>query len=75
MSIGGLAGRLLGLEEAQRIESIEPSLGAPWAHDAPAWLLFACAAVVAAAIVFYVRYQRSRAAPAGSLPRPSGRPS
>lgn len=65
--LGGLVGRLLGLEEAQRIEAIEPSLGAPWAHDAPAWLLFACVAAAVVAVVFYVRYQRHRSAPARAV--------
>ncbi|MBN2473237.1 MAG: VWA domain-containing protein [Pirellulales bacterium] len=57
-------GRLLGLEETQTIEGFEPVLAAPWAHDAPAWVLFGCIGLIAAAVVFYARYQRHK--PAGA---------
>ena len=60
MNATDVLGRLLGLEGAQRIEDYEFSLAAPWAHEAPAWLLFACLASALVAIVFYARYQRTR---------------
>jgi hypothetical protein len=50
-------GDLLGLDNVKTVESIEPSFAAPWASRAPAWVFFACLAVIAAAIVLYVRYQ------------------
>ncbi len=53
-------GRLLGLEQTQAIQRIEPSLAAPWAQSAPAWVLFACLAAVLVAGVFYTRYQYGR---------------
>jgi hypothetical protein len=53
-------GHLLGLEETQSIQSIEPSLTARWTQSTPAWLLFACLAAVLLALVFYTRYQRTR---------------
>ncbi len=53
-------GRLLGLESAEAIEKMDFSLAAPWAHDAPAWLLFGAAALAAVAVVFYTRYQPGR---------------
>ena len=59
-TITDLLGRLLGLEAAQTIEGYEPSLAAPWAHDAPAWVLFGCIGLTAAAVFFYARYQRHR---------------
>lgn len=55
-------GRLLGLERGTAIGRVEPSLAAPWAHDAPAWLLFGALAVVIAAAVFYSRFQSVRPA-------------
>jgi hypothetical protein len=55
-------GRLLGLESAQSIEGYDFSLAAPWAHDAPAWLLFGCLGLVALAVVFYGRYHRHKSA-------------
>jgi len=35
MNLTGILGRLLGLENAQSIESVEPSLAAPWATIRP----------------------------------------
>jgi len=55
-----LLGNLLGLREAQKIEGFEPSLGATWAQNSPAWLFFGLAGLAAVAIVFYLRYQRRR---------------
>jgi len=53
-------GNLLGLEEAQRIDSVEPSLGAAWAQSSPAWLFFGAVGLAIVAIVFYGRYQRGK---------------
>ena len=50
----------MGLEGAQHIEGYEFSLAAPWAQEAPVWLLFACLALAFVAIVFYARYQQTR---------------
>jgi len=61
-TITDLLGRLLGLQEAQTIEGYEASLAAPWAQDAPAWVLFACIGLVAATVLFYTRFQRNRSA-------------
>ena len=60
MNATDILGRLMGLEGAQRIEGYEFSLAAPWAHEAPAWLLFACLAFALVAIVFYARFQQTR---------------
>lgn len=60
MNVTSYTGRLLGLEQTQSIQQIEPSLAAPWAQSAPAWLLFACLAAAVVAVVFYTRYQQSR---------------
>jgi len=60
MSITGLLGRMLGLGETQAIERVAPSLAAPWAHDAPAWLLFGCLALFALVAAFYAKYQAQR---------------
>jgi hypothetical protein len=48
---------MLGLGDAQSVEGASLSLGARWAHDAPAWLLFGCLGLAALAVVFYVRWQ------------------
>lgn len=60
MNATDILGRLLGLEGARRIEGYEFSLAAPWAYEAPAWLLFACLAFALVAVVFYARYQQTR---------------
>jgi len=58
MSLGEVLARLMGLEETQSVLRVSrPSLNAAWAHDAPAWLLFGCAALAVVAIVFYLRLQ------------------
>jgi len=62
MNSTDILGRLLNLEEAQRIEQAQPSLAAGWVHDAPAWLLFGCLAMVAVVAIFYFRYQTARRA-------------
>lgn len=60
MNLTSLLGRLLGLEQTESIQQIEPSLAAPWAQNAPAWLLFACMGAILVAVVFYTRYQYGR---------------
>ena len=60
MNLAYYIGRLLGLEQTQTIQRIEPALAAPWAQSAPAWLLFGCLGVAALAILFYTRYQHGR---------------
>jgi hypothetical protein len=50
-------GGLLGLDNVKSVESVEASFAAPWASRAPAWVFFACLALIAAAIVVYIRYQ------------------
>jgi len=60
MNLTEIIGRILGLQQAQVIERTEPSLAAPWAHDAPAWLFFGCLALGGLAVLFYARYQRRR---------------
>ena len=51
-----LAG-LLGLDNVKSVESAQTSFAAPWANRAPAWVFFACLALIAAALVVYLRYQ------------------
>lgn len=53
-------GRLLGYENAVEIGGIEPSLSAPWAQAAPAWVVFGCAGGAVLAVVFYTRFQFAR---------------
>jgi hypothetical protein len=55
-----ILGGLLGLDDTLSVEQVRFTLGAPWAHEAPAWLLFGCAALAALAVVFYFRYQPDR---------------
>jgi hypothetical protein len=59
MNLWAWIGRLLGEDNVQAIERIEPSLAAPWAqsHSAPGWLLFGCLALVALSIYFYWKWQ------------------
>lgn len=57
MNLTRIAGRLLGLENAEAIDRVDFSLAAPWAHEAPAWLLFGCLGMAFAAAVFYTRFQ------------------
>src|SRR5688572_10291888 len=52
-------GWMLGQENVEAIEQIDPSLSAPWAQGrgAGSWLFLGCAAIVAACVWFYVRHQ------------------
>lgn len=57
MSLANLIGRLLNLDNVKSIDQIKPSFAANWAHNAPAWVLFACLAMCAISALFYLRYQ------------------
>ncbi len=59
-SLTRILGDLLGVEQAQKIDSIEPSLGAAWARSSPAWLFFGLVALAVVALVFYARYQQKK---------------
>jgi hypothetical protein len=50
-------GGLFGLDNVKAVDSWEVSLASPWANRAPAWIVFACLALFAAALALYVRYQ------------------
>jgi hypothetical protein len=63
MSLTGILGKLLEIEDLESIEAVAPSFAAPWAHDGPAWLLFGCLGLGALALVFYSRYQPRARAP------------
>ncbi len=60
MSFTKLVGIVLGLEHPESIEDYDFSPAAPWAHDAPAWLLFGAVGLTALALVFYARFQPGR---------------
>ena len=51
-------GWLLGLKNVKSIDEVTPSLTASWAAEASFWVFFALAALLVAALVFYLRYQR-----------------
>jgi len=53
-----LLARLPGLEENETLLEYDLSLAAGWASDGPAWLVFGCVALAAAAALFYVVFQR-----------------
>lgn len=50
-------GTLLGLDNVKSIDAAVPSFAAPWASRAPAWVVFACLALIAATFAVYLRYQ------------------
>lgn len=62
MNLTPWLGRLLGYENAIEIGGVEPSLAAPWAQAAPAWVVFGCLGSAALAVVFYTRFQFARKA-------------
>ena len=57
MNVTPWIGRLLGLDDAVEIGSIERSWAASWAHDAPAWVVLGCLGLAVLAVVFYTRLQ------------------
>ena len=57
MNLTHWIGRLLGLEDAVEIGSVERSWAAPWAHDGPAWVVLGCLGLAVLAVVFYTRLQ------------------
>ncbi len=50
-------GNLLGIESLESIVEVHVQFAAPWAHNRPALVLFACVALAALSVVFYIRYQ------------------
>ncbi len=54
-----LFGWLLGLDDVVSIDEIEPTLAAPWASNeyGAFWVILAIGAVMAAALVFYLKWQ------------------
>ncbi len=63
-------GWLLGLKNVKSIDEVDPSLAASWAAGGTFWVFFALAALLVAALVFYLKYQhrgsRARGWPWGS---------
>jgi len=53
-------GKLLGIERLESVIDWHTQFAAPWAHQRPALVLFACLAAGVLSIVFYVRYQGLR---------------
>lgn len=60
MNLTPWLGRLLGYENAVEIGGVEPSLSAPWAQAAPAWVAFGCLGAAVLAVLFYTRFQFAR---------------
>lgn len=60
MNLTELIGKLLGISDAAEVGRIEISLAAPWAHDAPAWLLLGALGLSLLAVWFYRRLQYVR---------------
>jgi hypothetical protein len=60
MSLLRMIASLLGLDETLSVERVRFTLGAPWAHESPAWIVFGCVALVVLGFVFYFRYQPDR---------------
>lgn len=52
-----LIGKLLGIEGLESVVDLHMRFAAPWAHKRPALVLFACLALAAVSVIFYVRYQ------------------
>ncbi|MEX2173584.1 MAG: hypothetical protein WD872_04425 [Pirellulaceae bacterium] len=50
-------GWLLGIDNVAAIDEIDASFAAPWAAEGPFWVFLGAAALVALALVFYLRYQ------------------
>jgi hypothetical protein len=57
LTLAGLLGRLLGLENVKSVDQLDASFAAPWANRAPVMVLFGCVALAALAFWFYARYQ------------------
>ena len=53
-------GKLLGIERLESVIDWHLQFAAPWAHQRPALVLFACLALAVGSVVFYVRYQGLR---------------
>ncbi len=50
-------GHLLGVDRLESIHDLQVKFAAPWAQQRPALVLFGCALLIAAAVVFYLRFQ------------------
>src|SRR5262245_29618534 len=50
-------GRLLGIENVTDIGPPDVSFAASWAQDNTFWIFLAAAVLIAASIVFYIRFQ------------------
>ncbi len=58
MNVTETIGRLLGQENVQSIDAVEPSFAAPWAQgNGLFWIVFGAVVLMAAAISFYLRWQ------------------
>ena len=60
MNLIGLFGRLIGLEDPERIERVRFSLAAPWAAEGAAWIVFAAVGAALLAVLFYTKAQPGR---------------
>ncbi len=63
MNLGSLLGRLIGLQDPERIERVRFSLAAPWAADGLAWLVFAAVGAALVVVLFYTKAQPGRRLP------------
>ena len=45
MNVSAIVARWLGFQDVAEIGGLRPSFGAPWAHENPALVVLACAAV------------------------------
>jgi len=52
-----LLGKLLGIERLESVTEWNIQFAAPWAHQRPALVLFACLAMAVLSTVFYFKYQ------------------
>ena len=59
MNVANWLGNLIGLEDVQSIDQIDPDFGAAWAHQSPAWVVLGAIALIALAFVYYLKYQHS----------------
>jgi hypothetical protein len=51
-------GWLIGLEDVESIEQIDPALAARWAVEGPFWVFFGIVLALGVALLFYIRRQR-----------------
>lgn len=60
MNLSSLLGRLIGLEDPERIERVRLSLAAPWAAEGLAWVVFAAVGAALVVVLFYTKAQPGR---------------